>query len=76
MSSLLAELPARARYLPPDERAPLADGLLESLRERASPEVEVVWNAEVLDRIGERERSAVRILVRLIGSELRLSPQM
>lgn len=56
MSSLLAELNARARQLPPQERAQLAEGLLESLQEWASPEVEAAWDAEILKRIGEYER--------------------
>ena len=33
MSSLLAELSERASHLPPEERAQLAEGLLESLQE-------------------------------------------
>lgn len=56
MSSLLAELSARAQHLPPDERAQLAEGLLESLQEWSSPEVETAWDAEILKRISEYER--------------------
>jgi putative addiction module component (TIGR02574 family) len=56
MSSLLAELSTRARYLPPEERAQLAEGLLESLQEWASPEIEAAWDTEILKRIGEYER--------------------
>lgn len=56
MSSLLAELSTRARLLPPEERAQLAEGLLESLQEWASPEIEAAWDTEVLKRIGEYER--------------------
>ena len=55
MSSLLAELSERARQLPPEERAQLAEGLLESLQEWSSPEVEAAWDAEILKRIGEHE---------------------
>lgn len=40
MSSLLTEFSERARHLPPEERAQLAEGLLESLQEWSSPEVE------------------------------------
>ena len=56
MSSLLAELSERARQLPPQERAQLAEGLLESLQEWSSPEVEAAWDTEILKRIGEYER--------------------
>lgn len=53
---MLAELSARPRQLPPEERAQLAEGLLESLQEWSSPEIEVAWDAEILKRIGEYER--------------------
>ena len=56
MSSLLAELSERARQLAPQERAQLAEGLLESLQEWSSPEVEAAWDTEILKRIGEYER--------------------
>ena len=56
MSSLLTELSERARQLPPQERAQLAEGLLESLQEWSSPEVETAWDTEILKRIGEYER--------------------
>ena len=56
MSSLLTELAERARQLLPQERAQLAEGLLESLQEWSSPEVEAAWDAEILKRIGEYER--------------------
>jgi putative addiction module component (TIGR02574 family) len=56
MSSLLTELSERARQLPPQERAQLAEGLLESLQEWSSPEVEAAWDTEILKRIGEYER--------------------
>lgn len=56
MSSLLTELSERALQLPPEERAQLAEGLLESLQEFSSPEVDAAWDAEILNRIGEYER--------------------
>lgn len=57
MSSLLTELTERARQFPPEERAQLAEGLLESLQEWSSPEVEAAWDTEILKRIGEYERN-------------------
>ncbi len=56
MSSLLADLPARARQLPTEEREQLTEGLLESPQEWSSPEIEAAWDAELLKRIGEYER--------------------
>lgn len=56
MSSLLTELSELARHLPPQERAQLAEGLLESLQDGSSPEVEAAWDAEILKRIDEYER--------------------
>ena len=56
MSSLLAELSTRARLLTPEERAQLAEGLLESLQDWASPEIEAAWDTEILKRIDEYER--------------------
>ena len=61
MPSLLAELSERARQLPPQERAQLAEGLLESLQESAAPEVDAVWDAEILRRIGEYGRGAAEL---------------
>jgi putative addiction module component (TIGR02574 family) len=61
MSSLLTELSERARHLPPEERAQLAEGLLESLQEWSSPEVEAAWDTEILRRIGEYERGVAAL---------------
>lgn len=62
MSSLLIELSARARQLPPEERAQLAERLLESLQEWSSPEVEAAWDTEILKRIDEYERGDAILL--------------
>ena len=56
MSSLLAELSERARELSPQERAQLAEGILESLQEGSAPDVDAAWDAEILKRIGEYDR--------------------
>ena len=61
MPSLLAELSERARQLPPQERAQLAEGLLESLQESASPEVDAAWDAEILRRIAEYGRGEAEL---------------
>jgi putative addiction module component (TIGR02574 family) len=62
MSSLLTELSERARHLPPEERAQLAEGLLESLQVGSSSEVEAAWDAEVLQRIDEYERGEAKLV--------------
>ena len=56
MSMTLAELEEHARQLPPEERARLADLLLESLFERPSAEIEEAWDREIEARIAARER--------------------
>ena len=56
MSSWLAELSRQARELPPEERAQLAEDLLESLQDQPAPDVEAAWDAEILKRIEEYER--------------------
>ena len=61
MSSLLTELSERARQLPPQERAQLAEGLLESLQELSSPEIDAAWDAEILKRIDEYERGEAKL---------------
>jgi putative addiction module component (TIGR02574 family) len=62
MSSLLTELSERARHLPPEERAQLAEGLLESLQVGSSSEVEAAWDAEVQQRIDEYERGEAKLV--------------
>lgn len=62
MSSLLAELSQRARELPPDERAQLAEELLGSLQEQPAPDVEAAWDAEIHRRIGEYERGEAKLV--------------
>ena len=62
MSSLLTELSEPARQLPPQERAQLAERLLESLQEGSSPEVEAAWDTEILKRIAEYERGEAMLM--------------
>ena len=62
MSSMLAELTQRARSLPPQERAQLAEDLLDSLQEMPSPEIGAEWDAEILRRINEYEGGCVQLI--------------
>jgi putative addiction module component (TIGR02574 family) len=56
MSDTLKELEARARALSPEERASLAESLLESLREAPIAEIEKVWEAEIAERVAAYDR--------------------
>ena len=56
MSELLAELEQQARALSPDDRARLAEVLLESLQETPLSEVEAAWNREIEERIAAYDR--------------------
>jgi len=56
MSMTLAELEEQARRLPPEERARLADALLESLQEKPSADIEAAWDREIEARVAAYER--------------------
>jgi putative addiction module component (TIGR02574 family) len=60
MSNLLTELSHRAQALPPEERAQLAEVLLESLHKGSSPEVEAAWDQELEARIASYERGEAK----------------
>lgn len=61
MQDLVAELTAKARALPPHERARLAEELLASLAPHAV-DVEAAWEEELRRRIDEVERGAVELV--------------
>ncbi len=56
MSELLSELEQQARSLSPDDRARLAELLLESLQGTPLPEVEAAWNREIEERVAAYDR--------------------
>jgi putative addiction module component (TIGR02574 family) len=56
MSDILKALEARARSLSPDDRARLAELLLQSLRVAPLTEIETAWEAEIADRIAAYDR--------------------
>jgi putative addiction module component (TIGR02574 family) len=56
MSDTLKELEAQARALSPEERASLAESLLESLREAPLAEIETAWEREVAERVAAYDR--------------------
>lgn len=59
MSDTLKELEAQARSLSPEERARLADSLLESLRDAPIAEIEKAWEVEIAERVAAYDRGAL-----------------
>jgi len=56
MSDTLKDLEAQARSLSPEERAQLAEMLLESLRDAPLAEIESAWEAEIAERVAAYDR--------------------
>ena len=61
MPDLVAELSERAKVLPPEDRARLAEELLASLEESPSAEVDAAWDTEIQSRIAEVEAGTVTL---------------
>jgi putative addiction module component (TIGR02574 family) len=62
MSALLEELSKRAKELAIEERAQLAQELLESVEQEADPEVEAAWENEIASRIAKYERGEAKLI--------------
>ena len=62
MSPNFSEMESRARQLPPEERARLAEILLESLAELSAPAVETAWEAEICARVAAYERGELELI--------------
>jgi len=62
MADTLKELEAQARSLSPDERARLAEMLLESLREAPLAEIEKAWELEIAERAAAYDRGELPTL--------------
>lgn len=60
MSALLADLEQQARTLPPEERAHLAEVLLESLQDSALSGIETEWQREIEQRVAAYDRGEVQ----------------
>ena len=56
MSDTLKELEAQARSLSPEERARLAESLLESLRDAPLADIEKAWEMEIAERVAAYDR--------------------
>jgi putative addiction module component (TIGR02574 family) len=59
MADLVTELTERAKSLPPEDRARLAEELLATL-DPSDDEVDAAWDAEIRKRITEIENGTVR----------------
>ncbi len=60
--SSFSEVEAQVRRLPPEERARLAELLLESLVEVSSPSVLAAWDSEIRARVAAYERGEVKLI--------------
>ena len=56
MSDTLKELEAKARALSPEQRAKLAESLLESLRDAPVAAIEKAWKMEIAERVAAYDR--------------------
>lgn len=62
MPTVLEELSVRTRSLPVEDRARLAQELLDSLHEGTDADAEAAWDREIERRVAEIEASAVRLV--------------
>ena len=62
MSALLDELTRQARSLTLEERAQLAQQLMESVELESDPDVKEAWESEVASRIAKYERGDARLI--------------
>ena len=62
MSDLLKEISQRASALSAEERAKLAEVMLESLHEGSSADVEAAWDQELHNRIAAYERGESKLV--------------
>ena len=62
MSALFDDLSKMARALSVEERAQLAQELLESVEREAEPGVQTAWDAEIASRIAEYERGEAKLI--------------
>lgn len=60
MSALLAELEQQAYTLLPEERAQLAEALLESLHDSSLSEIESEWEREIEKRVAAFDRGELQ----------------
>ncbi len=62
MTDALKELEKQAKSLAPDERALLAESLLESLQDAPLAEIEAAWDREIESRAAAYDRGELQII--------------
>jgi putative addiction module component (TIGR02574 family) len=62
MSDALKELERKAKSLTPDERAQLAESLLESIQEPPVAEIEAAWEREIEERAAAYDRGELQTI--------------
>ena len=62
MSTLLEELSKKAQTLTVEERAQLAQELLESVDRDADPDIQSAWEAEIAERVAKYERGEAKLI--------------
>ena len=62
MSALLDELSKKAKELALEERAQLAQELMESVDQESDPEIEAAWETEIASRIAKYERGEAKLI--------------
>ena len=62
MSALFDELSKKAKELALEERAQLAQQLMESVDQESDPEVEAAWETEIASRIARYERGEAKLI--------------
>ena len=61
MPTLVEELSERARALSPEDRALLAEHLLETLPDEAESEAEAAWDGEIARRVEQVKSGTARL---------------
>jgi putative addiction module component (TIGR02574 family) len=62
MNDPVAELVQRGLSLPPEARERVVEGLLQSLNESASSQLDAAWEAEIEKRLAEYDRGSVQAI--------------
>ena len=61
MTTLIDELAERARALSPEDRALLAESLLESIADESESEAEAAWDREIARRLEQVKAGTARL---------------
>lgn len=62
MTSIVDEITLKARSLPAEDRARIAEDLLSSLQEEADPAIEAAWDTEIRRRLDEVEAGTAKLI--------------